>query len=123
MQTIARGIAFVDLMFLGKPRIIATAVLQSAGGVALVDPGPSTCVGTLKAELAAHGIAVTDVRSFFPTHVHLDLARAPASLCMDNHLPIVVFDVFAPGTLVRLLQSERLGTLVDDVPEQLLPKE
>ena len=45
------------------------------------------------------------------------------SLCMDNHLPIVVFDVFAPGTLVRLLKSERLGTLVADVPEQLLSKE
>jgi uridylate kinase len=45
------------------------------------------------------------------------------SLCMDNHLPIVVFDVFTPGTLVRLLNSERLGTLVADVPEQLLSKE
>jgi uridylate kinase len=45
------------------------------------------------------------------------------SLCMDNHLPIVVFDVFTPGTLVRLLKSERLGTLVADVPEQLLSKE
>jgi uridylate kinase len=45
------------------------------------------------------------------------------SLCMDNHLPIVVFDVFTPGTLGRLLKSERLGTLVTDVPEQLLSKE
>ena len=45
------------------------------------------------------------------------------SLCMDNHLPIVVFDMFAAGSLVRLLQAERLGTLVADVPEQLLSKE
>lgn len=45
------------------------------------------------------------------------------SLCMDNHLPIIVFDVFAPGSLVKLLQSEQLGTLVDDIPEQLLSKE
>ena len=45
------------------------------------------------------------------------------SLCMDNHLPIVVFDVFTPGTLVRLLKSEQLGTLVADVPEQPLSKE
>jgi uridylate kinase len=45
------------------------------------------------------------------------------SLCMDNHLPIVVFDVFAAGSLVRLLQSEQLGTLVADIPEQLLSKE
>ena len=45
------------------------------------------------------------------------------SLCMDNHLPIVVFDVFAAGSLVRLLRAEQLGTLVADVPEQLVSKE
>ena len=42
------------------------------------------------------------------------------SLCMDNRLPIVVFDVFTPGSLVRLLNAERLGTLVADVSERLL---
>ena len=45
------------------------------------------------------------------------------SLCMDNHLPIIVFDIFAPGSLVKLLKSEQLGTLVDDIPAQLLSKE
>jgi len=45
------------------------------------------------------------------------------SLCMDNHLPIIVFDIFTPGSLVKLLKSEQLGTLVDDIPEQLLSKE
>ena len=45
------------------------------------------------------------------------------SLCMDNHLPIVVFDVFKAGSLMRLLNAERLGTLVADVPESLLSRE
>ena len=45
------------------------------------------------------------------------------SLCMDNHLPIVVFDVFKAGSLMRLLNAERLGTLVADVPESLLGRE
>ena len=45
------------------------------------------------------------------------------SLCMDNHLPIIVFDIFVPGNLVKILQSEQLGTLVDDIPEQFVPKE
>ena len=45
------------------------------------------------------------------------------SLCMDNHLPIIVFDIFAPGSLLKLLQSEQLGTLVADTPEQYLSKE
>ena len=34
------------------------------------------------------------------------------SLCMDNHLPIIVFDLFTPGTLARILGGETLGTLV-----------
>jgi uridylate kinase len=45
------------------------------------------------------------------------------SMCMDNHLPIVVFDVFKPGSLLRLLNAEQLGTLVADVPESLLSRD
>jgi hypothetical protein len=40
------GLDYVDLNFLGKPEIIATAVLQGSGGVALIDPGPSTTCRT-----------------------------------------------------------------------------
>jgi uridylate kinase len=34
------------------------------------------------------------------------------TFCMDNQLPIVVFDVTAPGNIVRALQGESIGTLV-----------
>jgi uridylate kinase len=34
------------------------------------------------------------------------------SLCMDNSLPIVVFDLTRPGNVVRVVQGERIGTLV-----------
>tara|TARA_B100001123_G_scaffold64196_1_gene70800 strand:- start:295 stop:1020 length:726 start_codon:yes stop_codon:yes gene_type:complete len=34
------------------------------------------------------------------------------SLCMENELPIVVFDLFTPGSLPSLLRGETLGTLV-----------
>ena len=34
------------------------------------------------------------------------------SLCMDNNLPIVVFRLEDPGSLVRILQGEHVGTLV-----------
>jgi uridylate kinase len=34
------------------------------------------------------------------------------SLCMDNHLPIVVFDVRAPDGILRALRGERIGTIV-----------
>ncbi len=34
------------------------------------------------------------------------------TLCMESDLPIVVFDIFQPGALVRVLGGERVGTLI-----------
>lgn len=34
------------------------------------------------------------------------------TLCMDNNLPIVVFDIKKPGGLVQLVQGKKVGTLV-----------
>jgi len=36
------------------------------------------------------------------------------SLCMDNHIPIVVFDMFKKGNLRRAVLGEKIGTLVRD---------
>ncbi len=45
----------------------------------------------------------------------LKVADATAiSLCMDNHLPIVVFDIFAEGGIGRAVRGEKIGTLVGD---------
>jgi uridylate kinase len=34
------------------------------------------------------------------------------SLCMDNHLPMLVFDITAPGNISRVLKGEKVGTTV-----------
>jgi uridylate kinase len=34
------------------------------------------------------------------------------SLCMDNRMPIIVFDLFKPGNLRRVVLGEKVGTLV-----------
>ncbi len=34
------------------------------------------------------------------------------TMCMDNHLPIAVFDVFCDGNLGRVVNGEAIGTLV-----------
>lgn len=34
------------------------------------------------------------------------------SLCMENQLPIRVFDIFTPGSLSRVLSGEKVGTLI-----------
>ena len=34
------------------------------------------------------------------------------SLAMDNNMPIVVFNLFEPGNIRRVVQGERIGTIV-----------
>jgi uridylate kinase len=36
------------------------------------------------------------------------------SLCMENHIPIIVFDLRSAGTIVRAVSGEAIGTLVAD---------
>src|SRR5438093_613384 len=36
------------------------------------------------------------------------------SLCMDNHMPIIVFDLFKPHNLRRVVMGENVGTLVTE---------
>jgi uridylate kinase len=36
------------------------------------------------------------------------------SLCMDNHMPIIVFDIFREHNLRRVVMGEKVGTLVSD---------
>ena len=41
------------------------------------------------------------------------------TLCKENNLPIIVFDMDTPGTLRRILEGEALGTIVDNVTPSL----
>jgi glyoxylase-like metal-dependent hydrolase (beta-lactamase superfamily II) len=83
MTTLAAGIDYIDLDFLGHPEIIATAVLQSTAGVALIDPGPTTTLAGLRAQLEAKGIRLSDVRHLLLTHIHLDHAGCVGALLHD----------------------------------------
>ena len=39
------------------------------------------------------------------------------SLCMDNKLPIIVFDLFAKGSIEKIVAGEKIGSLVASSPE------
>ena len=84
MTTLAAGLDFVDLHFLGVPEIIATAVVQGASGVALIDPGPTTTLDHLRAALTSRGIGIRDVRQVLLTHIHLDHAGVTGTLVREN---------------------------------------
>jgi uridylate kinase len=36
------------------------------------------------------------------------------TFCMDNHIPIIVFNPMEPGNIERIVMGERVGTLVVD---------
>ena len=120
MQTITRGITYGDLMFLGHARVIATAVLQGPAGVALVDPGPSTCLDTLRGMLTEEGIDIRDVRTVLLTHIHLDHAGATGTLVRDNpDIQVYVHERGAPhmANPEKLLRSA--GRLYGDEMDRL----
>lgn len=97
IRPLAAGLDYVDLDFLGQPEIIATAVLHGRGGVALIDPGPSTTIEHLRAALGKKGIAIGDVRQLLLTHIHLDHAGAAGSLVRENpSIEVLVHDAGAP---------------------------
>ena len=54
-----------------RPRVIATAVIRSAAGVTLVDPGPTSCLERLRATLAESGIAISDGATGLMTHIQV----------------------------------------------------
>lgn len=83
-RPLAAGVDYIDLNFLGQPEIIATAVLQGRGGVALLDPGPSTTLASLRASLGRKGITVADVTQLLLTHIHLDHAGVVGTLVLEN---------------------------------------
>ena len=80
---LAPGLDYFDLKFIGQPGIIATGLLHGLSGVAVVDPGPTTCLATLRSELAARGFSTADIRWILITHVHLDHAAATGSLLKE----------------------------------------
>lgn len=46
-------------------------------------------------------------------HKELKVMDATAfALCMENQIPIIVFDIFKEGNLERLLNGEKIGTLI-----------
>ena len=41
------------------------------------------------------------------------------SLCMDNDMPLVVFDLTTPGNVMRVVMGEDVGTLVGKIPTKI----
>jgi glyoxylase-like metal-dependent hydrolase (beta-lactamase superfamily II) len=101
-------ITTLDDHWMGRPRSIATALLESDGHRAIVDPGPGSTLGTLRKELAAHGVSVNDLDAILLTHIHLDHAGSSGALVKENpRLAVYVHRLGAPHMMdpAKLLAS------------------
>ena len=97
MITLASGLSYFDLDFMQLPRIIATAAVHGTGGVALIDPGPTSTLPRLRSTLATAGIAMADVTTILLTHIHLDHAGAVGTLVKElPALKVYVHEKGAP---------------------------
>lgn len=70
----------LDLQFQNCRGVIATAVIRTEEGLALVDPGPASCLATLETGLASRGASLSEVRWLLLTHIHLDHAGAAGTI-------------------------------------------
>jgi glyoxylase-like metal-dependent hydrolase (beta-lactamase superfamily II) len=108
VNTLSHGLSWIDLQFLGRSHIIAAAIVQGPGGVAIVDPGPTSCLDELEQGLQAHGIRWDDVRHVLLTHIHLDHAGASGTIVREHpHVTVLVHEagVKHMNDPTRLLES------------------
>ena len=120
MNTLSHGLSWVDLQFRSRPQVIATGLVQGHGGVAIIDPGPTTCLETLELGMQATGVRWPDVRHILLTHVHLDHAGATGTIVREHpHIKVFVHERGAKHMIdpTRLIESatriyrERMGEL------------
>jgi glyoxylase-like metal-dependent hydrolase (beta-lactamase superfamily II) len=82
---------------MGRPHSIATALLESDGHRALVDPGPGSTLETLRQQLHTRGLSARDLDAILLTHIHLDHAGATGALVRENpRLTVHVHKLGAP---------------------------
>src|SRR4249920_3156734 len=94
-----------------------TAALRAAeiGAAAILKGTHSGIDGVYSADPRTNPDAVklTDISHFEVLNRRLEVMDSTAiTFCMDNQLPIIVFDVSTPGNIHRALVGEPIGTLV-----------
>jgi glyoxylase-like metal-dependent hydrolase (beta-lactamase superfamily II) len=103
-------ITTLDDHWMGRPRSIATALMESDRQYAIVDPGPGSTLDSLRKELRAHGLSVNGLGAILLTHIHLDHAGATGALVRENpRLAVYVHKLGAPHMIdpSKLLASAK----------------
>jgi glyoxylase-like metal-dependent hydrolase (beta-lactamase superfamily II) len=116
----------LDLLHGGDDRRIGVYLVETDDGLALQDCGPSSCVPTLRAALAARDLELTDVSHLLLSHIHLDHAGAAGVLVREHPgLTVHISEIGAPHLVdpTRLEASARrlYGDSFDPLWGELAP--
>ncbi|HLM91743.1 MAG TPA: MBL fold metallo-hydrolase [Thermoplasmata archaeon] len=80
VRELGEGRKLLDLDFRDTEGLVASYLLPDPDGWTLVETGPTTCRDALLEGLRAAGVAPTEVRRVFVTHIHLDHAGGVGAL-------------------------------------------
>jgi glyoxylase-like metal-dependent hydrolase (beta-lactamase superfamily II) len=116
----------IDLALRGMRHVLGSFLVETSGGLALVDCGPTSCLPALRAGLAQHDLSLADIEHLLLTHIHLDHAGAAGVLVREHPgLQVHVSDVGAPHVIdpSRLDASARrlYGEAFDELWGELAP--
>jgi glyoxylase-like metal-dependent hydrolase (beta-lactamase superfamily II) len=119
-------VRLVDLHFGGREHAIGVYVVETDDGLALFDCGPTSTLPALEEGLAAHGLALDDIRHLLLSHIHLDHAGGAGSLVRRRPaLTVWVSEIGAPHLVdpSRLERSARrlYGDMFDPLWGELAP--
>jgi len=105
VRELGDGRKLLDLDFRDTEGLVASYLLPDPEGWTLVETGPTTCHDALLAGLREAGVATSEVRRVFVTHIHLDHAGGVGAL-MDT-LPHATFYAHELG-VPHLVNPSRL---------------
>ena len=96
---------------------------DTAAALRAIETGADVILKATKVDGIYSGDPMKDPKAtFFPRITYLDILNrglkvmdsTAISLCMDNRLPLVVFNVGTEGNLMRVVQGEAVGTTVGE---------
>ena len=73
----------IDLLHCGDTRRVGCYLLETDGGRALFDCGPTSCLPALRDGLARHGLGLGDIDHVLLSHIHLDHAGAVGTIVAE----------------------------------------
>lgn len=120
------SLRLIDLHFGSAPHAIGVYLAETTDGLALFDCGPTSTLPALETGLAAHGLALEDLRHLLLSHIHLDHAGAAGPIVRRHPgLTVWVSEIGAPHLVdpSRLERSARrlYGDLFDPLWGELAP--